>query len=384
MTMNRYTLLGRSGLRVSPISLGTMTFGTEWGWGADETAAQRLFDLYVDAGGNFIDSADLYTEGTSEKWVGKFAAARGLRDRLVIATKYSYNAESGNPNAGGNHRKNLIRALDGSLKRLGTDYIDLYYLHTWDRVTPVDEVMRAMDDAVRAGKIRYVGLSDTPAWFAGRAQTLADWRGFEPVAAMQLEYSMIERNAENEFADLAANLGMGLVPWSPLGMGVLSGKYRPSQGGVAGNVAGNVSGSGRLASFGSAPPPGFDKLTERNFRIVAELEAVANEAGRPMAQVALNWLHQKRGVSSIIVGATKPEQLQESLGSLDFTLAPELVARLDAVSEPARPFPYYMFADGHQARIHGQVEVTGKPASYDRPVRVPAPAPAEARTDDTR
>ncbi|WP_267905027.1 aldo/keto reductase [Paraburkholderia madseniana] len=172
MTMDRYTLLGRSGLRVSPIALGTMTFGTEWGWGADEQAAQRLFDLYVDAGGNFVDTADLYTEGTSEKWLGKFVAARGLRDRLVIATKYGYNAETGNPNAGGNHRKNLLRALDGSLKRLGTDYIDLYYLHTWDRVTPVDEVMRAMDDAVRAGKIRYVGLSDTPAWFAGGRRRL--------------------------------------------------------------------------------------------------------------------------------------------------------------------------------------------------------------------
>jgi aryl-alcohol dehydrogenase-like predicted oxidoreductase len=295
-----------------------------------------------------------------------------LRERLVIATKYSYNAESGNPNAGGNHRKNLIRALEGSLKRLGTDYIDLYYMHTWDRMTPVEEVMRAMDDAVRAGKIRYVGLSDTPAWFAGRAQTLADWRGFEPVAAMQLEYSMIERNAENEFADLAATLGMGLVPWSPLGMGVLSGKYRPSQG--SGSFqAKAVSGDGRLASLAAAPPPGFDKLTERNFRIVAELEAVASEAGRPMAQIALNWLHRKRGVSSIIVGATKTEQLQDSLGALDFILSPEHFARLEAVSEPARPFPYYMFADGHQARIHGQVDVIAKPDAYDRPVHVPAP-----------
>lgn len=377
MTMNHYTLLGRSGLRVSPLALGTMTFGTEWNWGADEATARRLFDLYVDAGGNFIDTADLYTEGTSERWLGKFAAERGLRDRLVIATKYSYNAQAGNPNAGGNHRKNLMRALDASLKRLGTDYIDLYYVHTWDRMTPVDEVMRAMDDAVRAGKIRYVGLSDTPAWFAARAQTLAQWRGFEPVAAMQLEYSLIERNAENEFADQAAELGMGLVPWSPLGMGLLSGKYRPSE--LAGSD-GTGHGNGRLqtvhAESAGRMPPGFDKLTERNFHIVAELEAVAKEAGRPMAQVALNWLHHKRGVSSIIVGATQPQQLQSTLGSLDFTLAPELVARLDAVSQPARPFPYYMFADGHQARIHGHVEVANKPASYDAPIRVPAPAAA--------
>jgi aryl-alcohol dehydrogenase-like predicted oxidoreductase len=371
MTMNRYTLLGRSGLRVSPISLGTMTFGDEWGWGADEATARRLFDLYVDEGGNFIDTADLYTEGTSERFLGKFVSERGLRDQLVIATKYSYNAQAGNPNAGGNHRKNFMRALDGSLKRLNTDYIDLYYLHTWDRMTPVDEVMRAMDDAVRAGKIRYVGLSDTPAWFAARAQTLAQWRGFEPVAAMQLEYSMIERNAELEFADLAAELGMGLVPWSPLGMGVLSGKYKPSQGGFAG--------SGRLETVlgqnpGAKPPPGFDKLTERNFRIVAELESVSREAGRPMAQVALNWLYSKRGVSSIIVGATKPEQLRDSLASLEFELDAALAARLDAVSEPARPFPYYMFEDGHQARIHGHVDVSTKSAGFDRPIQVPATA----------
>jgi aryl-alcohol dehydrogenase-like predicted oxidoreductase len=371
MKLDSYTLLGRSGLRVSPIALGTMTFGTEWGWGADEAAAQRLFDLYVDAGGNFIDTADLYTEGTSETWVGRFAAARGLRERLVIATKYSYNAEAGNPNAGGNHRKNLLRALDGSLKRLGTDYIDLYYLHTWDRMTPVDEVMRAMDDAVRAGKIRYVGLSDVPAWYAGRAQTLADWRGFEPVAAMQLEYSLIERNAEHEFADLATQLGMGLVPWSPLGMGVLSGKYRPSQ------ASEGVSGSGRLQTMGAKPPPGFDKLSARNFAIVAELERVAHEANRPMAQVALNWLYQKRGVASIIVGATRSEQLEESLGALDFTLAPELVARLDAASEPAHPFPYYMFADVHQSRIHGQVDVRATPANHAHVQRVPAPPEAQ-------
>lgn len=380
MKLDRYTLLGRSGLRVSPIALGTMTFGTEWGWGADEAAAQRLFDLYVDAGGNFIDTADLYTEGTSESWVGRFAAARGVRDRLVIATKYSYNAESGNPNAGGNHRKNLLRALEGSLKRLGTDYIDLYYLHTWDRMTPVDEVMRAMDDAVRAGKIRYVGLSDVPAWYAGRAQTLADWLGFEPVAAMQLEYSLIERNAEHEFADLATQLGMGLVPWSPLGMGVLSGKYRPSQTSADGadgahNASGlvGVSGEGRLQTVGAKPPPGFDKLSPRNFAIVAELERVAHEANRPMAQVALNWLYQKRGVASIIVGATQASQLKQSLGALEFTLAPELVARLDAASEPAHPFPYYMFADGHQARIHGQVDVRATPANHAHVQRVPAP-----------
>lgn len=369
MNASNYVLLGRSGLRVSPLALGTMTFGTEWGWGADPKAARGLFDRYLAAGGNFIDTADLYTEGTSETWIGDFVADGGTRDRLVIATKYGYNAAPGNPNAGGNQRKNLMRALEGSLKRLRTDYIDLYYLHTWDRLTPVDEVMRAMDDAVRAGKIRYVGLSDTPAWYAARAQTLAQWRGFEPVAAMQLEYSLVERNAELEFADLAVELGMGLVPWSPLAMGLLTGKYKSSEAGPGAHF-----GEGRLqtTSAGGTPPVGFDKFTPRNFGIVAALEEVAREVGRSMAQTALNWLHGQRGVASIIVGATRPAQLEDSLGAFDFKLSDAQRARLDAASVPARPFPYYMFADGHQARIAGGVEVAQHPASYAKPQRIPA------------
>jgi aryl-alcohol dehydrogenase-like predicted oxidoreductase len=362
--MNHYRVLGRSGLRVSPISLGAMTFGEEWGWGAARESARALFDLYVDAGGNFIDTADMYTEGTSERWLGEFVRERGLRDQLVIATKYTYNAQPGDPNAGGNQRKNFMRALEGSLQRLQTDYIDLYYLHTWDRMTPVDEVMRAMDDAVRAGKIRYVGLSDVPAWYAGRAQTLAQWRGFEPVAAMQLEYSLVERNAELEFSDLSQELGMGLVPWSPLAMGLLSGKYRPSRDGNFGE--------GRLQTTSANPGPGFDRFNERNFRIVAALEQVAGEAGVSMAQAALNWLHQKAAVASIIVGATRPAQLRDSLGALGFRLSPEHVARLDAASEPARPFPYYMFEDRQQVRIHGGVEVASRGADELRRVAIPA------------
>lgn len=356
MTMNHYVTLGRSGLRVSPFSLGTMTFGNEWGWGAEQAVARQLFDLYRAAGGNFIDTADMYTNGTSESWLGQFVQETGSRDQLVIATKYSYNAQPGNPNAGGNQRKNFQRALEGSLKRLRTDYIDLYYLHTWDRLTPADEVMRAMDDAVRAGKIRYVGLSDVPAWYASRAQALAQWRGFEPVAALQLEYSLVERNAEREFADLAVEQGMGIVPWSPLAMGLLSGKYRPSGDGRFGE--------GRLQTVAGDPAPGFDRFTERNFAIVAELERVADELGKPMAQVALNWLAGRKGVSSVILGATKPAQLQESLASLEFALPDEAVRRLDAASAPAAPFPYYMFADVQQRRIHGGVRVASRPAGY--------------------
>ncbi|MBN8888094.1 MAG: aldo/keto reductase [Rudaea sp.] len=374
MSLNRYVLLGRSGLRVSPISLGTMTFGNEWGWGAARDSARRIFDTYIDVGGNFVDSANLYTNGTSETWLGEFMKESGRRDKLVVATKYTYNADPGDPNAGGNQRKSLLRTLETSLKRLQTDYIDLYYLHSWDRMTPAEEVMRTMDDAVRAGKIRYVGLSDTPAWYAARAQTLAQWRGFEPVAAMQVEYSLIERNAELEFADLAVELGMGLVAWSPLAMGLLSGKYKPSEAGPNAKF-----GEGRLqvTSAGGNPPPGFDKLGARNFAIVAELEKVAREAGVSMAQAALNWLYGKRGMASILVGATKPEQLTDSLGALDFSLSDEHRARLDAASAPPSPlpFPYYFYTDVQQARITGGVEVEAHAPRYALPAVV---RPAQA------
>jgi aryl-alcohol dehydrogenase-like predicted oxidoreductase len=366
--LTSYTLLGRSGLRVSPIALGTMTFGEQWGWGAPRETARAMFDEYVHVGGNFIDTADGYTEGTSESWLGDFMEESGLRERLVIATKYTYNAQPGDPNAGGNHRKHLLAALEGSLRRLKTDYVDLYYLHTWDRLTPVDEVMRTMDDAVRAGKVRYVGLSDTPAWYAARAQTLAQWRGFAPVAAMQLEYSLIERNVELEFTDLAVELGMAMVPWSPLAMGLLSGKYRASEGGAA------PSGQGRLQTVSASgrAPAAFNKLTERNFKIVAVLEEVAAEAGISMVHAALQWLHLRRGVASIIVGATKPAQLRESLSALPPRLSADQIARLDAVSEPARPFPYHMFSNAHQARITGGVEVYGQPPQFAAPDHIPA------------
>jgi len=193
MSIRNYYTLGSSGLRVSRLALGTMTFGTDWGWGADKATARGLFNAYLEAGGNLLDTADLYTNGVSEQWVGEFIRERGLRDRVVVATKFSYNGDPGNPNAGGNGRKNMLRAVDGSLKRLGTDYIDLYLLHTWDMMTPVDEVMRTFDDLVRAGKVRHAGLSDVPAWYASRAQTIAQCRGTEPLAALQLEYSLAER-----------------------------------------------------------------------------------------------------------------------------------------------------------------------------------------------
>mgnify|MGYP003694539833 CR=1 FL=1 len=220
MAIDHYYTLGRSGLRVSRLALGTMTFGTEWGWGADKQTARAIFDHYVDAGGNFIDTADVYTQGTSETWLGEFIADRGLRDKVVLATKFSHPIDPGNPNACGNGRMHIVRALEASLKRLGSDHVDLYFLHTWDQVTPVDEVMRALDDLVRAGKVRHVGLSDVPAWYASRAQALAEFRAWEPVCALQLEYSLVERQIEFEFTRLATDHGMGMVAWSPLASGL--------------------------------------------------------------------------------------------------------------------------------------------------------------------
>lgn len=359
MSNTAYYTLGRSGLRVSRLSLGVMTFGTEWGWGSDKAAAQAIFDAYVDAGGNFIDTADVYTNGTSETWLGEFVKARGLRDELVLATKFTFNLGERNPNIGGNGRKNILRAVEGSLKRLGTDYIDMLYLHAWDQITPTEEVMRTLDDLVRAGKLRHIGLSDVPAWYAARAQTLAEWRGFEPVSALQMQYSLVERNIEHEYTRLATELGMGITVWSPLASSLLSGRYRP-----------DAAPEGRLAAMKDNGNPAFQHMTERNWGIVAELEKVANEIGRPMAQVALNWVANRPGVASVIVGASKPEQLAVNLGALEFTLPAELAARLDAVSQPSVPFPYYFFTNAMQGMMYGGATVGDKPDGYRAPVRV--------------
>ncbi|KAB8332165.1 aldo/keto reductase [Scytonema tolypothrichoides VB-61278] len=356
MSLNTYYTLGRSGLRVSRLALGAMTFGTEWGWGADEDTARQMFNTYVDAGGNFIDTADLYTNGTSETWLGKFIAERNLRDRIVVATKFSYNAEPGNPNAGGNGRKNIMRAVEGSLQRLGTDYIDLYILHTWDTITPAEEVMRTLDDLVRSGKVRHIGLSDTPSWYAARAQTIAEWRNYEPLSTLQLEYSLIERNIEREFIPLGLELEMGTMVWSPLASGLLSGKYKPSEGGFTG--------VGRLETMSDTQNPAFQKFSERNWKIVAELETVAKELGHSMAQVAVNWTANRPGVASVIIGASKLSQLEDNLKALDFEIPAELANRLEAISRPEPQFPYSFFGSEIQGMIHGGATVGYKPAGY--------------------
>src|SRR5689334_9563968 len=269
MRLNEYITLGRSGLLVSPLCLGTMTFGTEWGWGSEENVSRSVFDGYIDAGGNFVDTADAYTGGKSEELVGKFIADRSLRDRVVLATKSTFNTDPGNPNGGGNGRKHVYRALEGSLRRLHTDYIDLYWLHAWDTVTPVEEVVSTLNDLVREGKIRYYGFSDTPAWYLARAHTLAEKEGKERLTALQLEYSLVERNIEREHVPAAQELGLAICPWSSLASGFLSGKYK--RDGNSGQ------GEGRLEKTKASGNPVFDKFTERNWRILDAVLAVAKQ-----------------------------------------------------------------------------------------------------------
>jgi aryl-alcohol dehydrogenase-like predicted oxidoreductase len=360
MTLNHYTTLGHSGLRVSRLALGTMTFGTDWGWGADKDTARGMFNSYVDAGGNLIDTADVYLNGGSEQWVGEFVKARGLRDQLVIATKFGFNPNPDNPNSGGNSRKNILRAVDASLKRLATDYIDLYLLHCWDQVTPVEEVMRTLDTLVRSGKVRHIGLSNVPAWYASRAQSFAEFHGRELLCTLQLSYSLVERSIENEFTALATRYGMSTMVWSPLGGGILSGKYKPSKEGKHGD--------GRLQVMSN---PAFAKLSERNFTIVAELEKVARALGRSMSQVAVNWVAHRPGVATVLLGATKQAQLDDNLQALDFSIPAELLARLDAVSAVEASYPYTYFTPALQNQVAGNHSLQDKHAGYAPPIVIP-------------
>jgi aryl-alcohol dehydrogenase-like predicted oxidoreductase len=352
MELDHYVLLGRSGLRVSPLCLGTMTFGTDWGWGADEANARALFDHYLDAGGNFVDTADGYTGGKSETWLGKMIRERGVRDRVVLSTKFTFSGEAGNPNAGGNGRKNIYRALEGSLRRLGTDYVDLYWLHCWDMCTPIEEVASTLTDLVRAGKVRNIGLSDVPAWYAARYQTLAERNGWERIAALQLEYSLVERSIEREHVPMARELGMAVMPWSPLAGGFLAGKYR--------REGGALSGEGRIDKVKDSTNPVFQKLanpSEKSWQTLDVVRSIAEEVGRSPAELALSWVAGQPGVTSTLVGATQVSQLESNLHALGLTLSSEQRARLDAVSALDSVHPYMYFGEQFQAMIHGGARV---------------------------
>jgi aryl-alcohol dehydrogenase-like predicted oxidoreductase len=319
----RYRLLGRSGLRVSELALGTMTFGEDWGWGASEEESHRIFDRYAEAGGNFVDTANNYTNGTSERFVGRFLAPD--RDHFVVATKYTLTERKDDPNFGGNHRKNLVRSLTESLRRLGTDYVDLLWLHMWDGMTPLEEVLRAMDDLVGAGKVLHVGFSDTPAWVVARAVAIAELRGWVRPAAVQLPYSLADRTPERELLPMARELQLATTVWGLLEEGALTGKYRRKTG----ETRRNRSVGKRLMALGDA------------------VVGLAEEIGRSPAQVAINWVRQQRGTIIPIIGTRTETQLKDNLGCLDFELTQEQLDRLSEASPIDLGFPRSFLESGH-------------------------------------
>ncbi|MGC6399002.1 aldo/keto reductase [Sphingomonas sp. FW199] len=327
--LDQYRLLGRSGLRISPLALGTMTFGSDWGWGADADEAGRIFDAYVDRGGNFIDTAVNYTDGTSERILGTLI--RGKRERIVLATKATMSRDPANINSGGNHRLNLIRSVETSLRQLDTDRIDLLYLHAWDFTTSPEEVMRALDDLVRDGKLLYLGICNTPAWRIAQMQTIADLHGWSPLVALQIEYSLVERTVEHELMPMAQAMGLGVLPWSPLGGGILSGKYASTD--LTDDNSADVSPTrkGVIASSGH--------LNERSLAIADVVGKVAVEVGASRAQVALAWTLRHPAVVSPVIGARTLAQAEDNFGALDLRLSDDHLARLNTASAPDPIFP---------------------------------------------
>ena len=346
--LDDYRLLGRSGLRVSPLALGTMTFGVgEGSWGSSEEEARAMVDLFVERGGNFIDTADFYGQmGLSEEWLGRIV--KGRRHPLVISTKYSLTTQPGNPNAAGNHRKNMVRSVEDSLRRMQTDYIDLLYLHMWDFRTPVDEILRAFDDLVRAGKVLYIGLSDTPAWQASRMQAIAELRGWTQFCALQICYSLVERTVEREMIPMAREMGMGVSPWAPLGQGVLTGKYTRDD---------LVPGSMDDISSRKAINAVTGKLSARNLDIADVVVDVAREMGCTPAQVALAWTLENPAVCSPVVGVRTPAQLEDNLGALDLAFSPEQLARLNDASAVPPVFPIDVLKSPAEGFMFGNVKV---------------------------
>ncbi|WP_431922643.1 aldo/keto reductase [Amycolatopsis tucumanensis] len=335
LTLDTYRLLGRSGLRVSPLALGTATFGTEWGWGTEPDDARKLFDTYVERGGNFIDTANTYTDGSSERLLGEFT--RGNRERLVLATKYTTLSRPGDPNSGGPHRKSMFTSVETSLRRLNTDYLDLLYLHVWDDTTPVEEVLRGMDDLVRQGKVLHVAMSNVPAWQVSRMQAIADLRGWSPLVALQIEYNLVQRAGERDLIPMARELGLGVVPYSPLAGGVLTGKYRRD----------DEAGESTRRSFNA----GLGLVTERNLAIADVVQEVAAELECTPAQVALAWTLRNPGVTAPIIGARTTAQLEDNLGALAVAFSPAQLARLDEVSAIDPGYPHALLASDHIRKV---------------------------------
>ncbi len=321
--------MGKSGLRVSEICLGTMGFGTEWGYGADLAESRRVFEAYLELGGNFLDTANRYTEGSSERILGELVRESGRRDELVIATKYSLYTHAGRINDGGNHRKNLVQSLEGSLQRLQMDCVDLLWLHAWDFLTPEEEIMRALDDLISAGKVLYIGISDTPAWLVARCNTLAEWRGWNRFVGLQLEYSLLKRDAERDLLPMAGHMGLASTAWGPLGGGALTGKYLKKAD------------AGRLKTDSA-------RLSPEAVEITKEVVKVARQAGCKPAHVALNWVRQR---AIPIVGSRNAAQLRESLACLEHELSPEHLARLDKASAIKYGFPHDFLASDNVRQV---------------------------------
>lgn len=334
----RYKLLGRTGLRVSELCLGTMTFGPDWGWGADRDESRAMFDAFAEAGGNFIDTANRYTGGTAETYVGEFVGKD--RDRFVVSTKYTLSHDGTDPNAGGNHRKTLVTSLEGSLRRLGMDYVDVYMVHIWDQLTPIEETLRALDDQVRAGKVLYIGISDAPAWLISRANALAEAHGWTPFCALQSQYSLVERNAERELLPMSQNLDIAFTAWGALGAGLLTGKYNDDPTG----------GGGRIYSAG------WGTIEEHKLAIAREVVAVAGEIGCTASQVALSWVQAQSPTMIPLIGSRKASQLIDNLGCVNVTLSPEHLARLDEVSKIELGFPYDFIKGGRKTWLGDVVE----------------------------
>jgi aryl-alcohol dehydrogenase-like predicted oxidoreductase len=321
----RYKAFGNTGLKVSELCLGTMTFGEDWGWGASKEECSRMFRTFMDKGGNYLDTAVNYTNGTSERILGELLAED--RDNFVLGTKYTLNRRPNDPNAGGNNRKNLMSSLRQSLKQLRTDYVDILWLHAWDFTTPIVEVMRSLDDVVRSGQVRYIGASDTPAWVISRANTIAEERGWIPFSGIQIQYSLVERTSERELIPMARAFDMAITSWSPLGAGLLTGKYHGIKPGP---------GEARLTTT----PTARNFLTDRNMSIAEEVRSIAKEVGRSSAQVALAWIRAQGKDMIPILGARNVEQLEDDIGCLDISLNVAQLNRLDAISHTDLGFPH--------------------------------------------